>query len=326
MGNRKRWCKSFLVTAVMVLFFLGGCRREVPIASSVPENVDYTKAQVMLVVATERNRYEKMYTDAIWRVMLEDGRTFEDYLLEQMRIFFRDLKTMNMLADSREISLSNGERERIRRVAEAYYQGLSENDIQYMGVTLEDVTFLYQQYYRANKVVGELTENVNLEVSDSDAKVISVRFVALDDREQAELIRSRAVEGEKELGAAVREVTEAEVTERQMERGEEPEALEAAAFALETGELSQVVESEGSYYLFQCVSDYEVDATKKRKTRIQEERRAWVFRQIYDQFQKEQQVTFSEEIWKDIHFSPEDRTETENFFALYQEEFGSQGY
>lgn len=326
MGNRKKWFRGFLVTAVLTAVLLVGCKREVPIASNVPENIDYTKAQAMLVVATERNRYEKMYTDAIWQVALEDGRTFEDYLLEQIRVFLRDLKTMNMLADSRDISLSNGEKDRIRRIAEAYYSGLSEEDIRYMGITSDDVTFMYQQYYRANKVVGELTKDVNLEVSDSDAKVISVRQLVLDDREQAELIRSKAVEEGKELGAAAREVTEAEVVERHMGRGQETEALEEAAFALEAGQISQVVESEGAYYLFQCVSDYEMEATKKRKAQIQEERRAWVFQQIYDQFQEEHQVTFSEEIWSDIHFSEGDLTTTDNFFALYQEEFGSQGY
>lgn len=326
MGNRKKWFGGFLVTAVLAAFLLGGCKREVPIASNVPENVDYTKAQAMLVVATERNRYEKMYTDAIWQVALGDGRTFEDYLLEQIRVFLRDLKTMNMLADSRGIRLSNGEKDRIRRMAEVYYNGLSEDDIRYMGITQDDVTFMYQQYYRANKVVGELTKDVNLEVSDSDAKVISVRQIAVDDREQAELIRRKATEGETELGAAAREVTETEVVERQMGRGQEAEVLEEAAFALETGQVSQVVESEGSYYVFQCVSDYEIEATKKRKTQIQEERRAWVFQQIYDQFQEEHQVTFSEEIWADIHFSEGDKTASDNFFALYQEEFGSQGY
>lgn len=326
MGNRKKWRGCFLVTVAVAVLLLGGCRREVPIASNIQENVDYTKAQAMLVVATERNRYEKMYTDAIWKVVLEDGRTFEEYLLEQIRIFLRDLKTMNMLADSREITLSNGEKERIRRTAETYFSGLSEQDIQYMGVTLDDVIFMYQQYHRANKVVGELTEDVNLEVSDSDAKVISVRQIVLDDREQAELIRSRVLEGDKELGEAAREITETAVVERQMERGQEPNVIEEEAFALGAGQVSQVVESEGSYYLFQCVSDYEIEATKKRKTQIQEERRAWVFQQIYDQFQEEHQVTFSEEIWADIHFSEGDKTASDNFFALYQEEFGSQGY
>lgn len=326
MGNRKKRCRCFLVTAVLAVSLLAGCRKEVPIASNIQENVDYTRAHAMLVVATERNRYEKMYTDAIWQVELEDGRTFEAYLLEQIRTFLRDLKTMNLLADSREISLTNGEKDRIRRTAEAYYNGLSEQDIQYMGVSLDDVIFMYQQYYRANKVVGELTKDVNLEVSDSEAKVISVRQIAVDDREQAELIRSKAAEGETELGAAAREVTETEVVERQMGRGQETEALEEAAFALEAGQVSQVVESEGVYYVFQCVSDYEMEATQKRKTQIQEERRAWVFQQIYDQFQAEHPVTFSEELWTDIRFSEEDRTTTDNFFALYQEEFGSQGY
>ncbi len=326
MGNRKKWCKCVFAAAALSLLVLTGCKREIPIASSIPEDINYTKPQVMLVVATERNRYEKMYTNAIWQVALEDNRTFEDYLLEQIRKFLRDLKTMNLLADSKEIGLTNGEKDRIRRTAEAYYQGLSEADIQYMGVTMDDVAFMYQQYYKANKVVGELTQNVNREISDSEAKVITVRQVVFHDREQAEFVREKTVKGEKDIGAVAAEVADVKMEERQLGRGQEAQALEEEAFSLESGEVSQVVEVEGAYYVLQCVSDYDVDATKKRKTQIQEERRAWVFRQIYDQFLEEHQVSFSEELWVDIHFSPEDKTTTDNFFALYQEEFGGQGY
>ena len=73
------------------------------------ENQDYPKAQAMIVVATERNRYEKTYTDQIWDVTLENGQTFETYLLDQVQNFLKDLKTMNLLARDQEISLTSAE-------------------------------------------------------------------------------------------------------------------------------------------------------------------------------------------------------------------------
>ena len=31
-------------------------------------------------------------------------------------------------------------------------------------------------------------------------------------------------------------------------------------------------------------------------------------------------------MWSDIHFDANDQTETDNFYTLYQEKFGSQGF
>lgn len=44
-------------------FVLSGCKNGFPKMPETRENQDYPKAQAMIVVATERNRYEKTYTD-----------------------------------------------------------------------------------------------------------------------------------------------------------------------------------------------------------------------------------------------------------------------
>lgn len=326
MGRKKKRKTGFFVLFLWAVVLLTGCKKEVTSAPTVRSDYNYTKPQAMIIVATERNRYEQAYTDAVWEVTLEGGQTFEAYLLEQLRTFLRDLKTMNLLADREGIDLTNAEKERIRQIAEQYYNGLTQEDIQYMGITSDDVLFMYQEYYRANKVVGELTKDVNLEVSDSEAKVISVRQIVLSDREEALQVHKRVSEEGSDFASIARETTTAEVIERRIGRGEEPQGVEDVLFALKTGEISPVVMVDDVYYIFQCVNDYDMDATKERKTQIHEERKAWVFQQIYDQFQENNQVVFSEEIWADIRFSKDDNSTTDNFFALYQEEFGSQGY
>lgn len=318
------WCLAFGLAAVMMAVW--GCKSGIPIVSNVKENCDYPKSQAMIIVATERNRYENAYTDAVWSATLENGQTFEAYFLEQIKTFLKDLKTMNLLAESQEIALSNSEKDRIRQVAENYYSSLTQGEISYMGITLEDVYSMYQEYYVANKVVGELTKEVNLEVSDSEAKVISVRQIMVSDRETADAAYEKVMAEGSDFAAIARELTEGDTTERQIGRGEETKAVEDAVFALASGEISPVVELDGAYYIFQCVSDYEVEATKKRKTRLYEERKNQVFRQIYAQFQTEHEITFSDEMWAGIHFSKEDPVTTSNFFSLYQEEFGGQGY
>lgn len=331
MEKKKKWTRLLRIVCLLtvtagVALGTAGCKSGIPIVSNVKEDYDYPKAQAMIIVATERSRYERAYTDEIWKVTLENGQTFEEYLLDQVKIFLKDLKTMNLLAKSQEIALSSSEKDRIRQLAKRYYSGLTEEEIAYMGITQEDAEAMYQEYYVANRLVGEMTKDVDLEISDSEAKVITVKQMVLSDREKADETYGRVMEEGSDFAAIAKEVTEGDSIERQMGRGEEPKTVEDAAFALGTGEISPVVESDGKYYIFQCVSDYEVEATKKRKTQLYEERKNQVFGQIYAQFQTEHEITFSDEMWSQIHFTEEDPDTSDQFFSLYQEEFGGQSY
>lgn len=329
MKRNKQWnqIRSGLAAgAVSLVFMLSGCKNGFPKMPEARENQDYPKAQAMIVVATERNRYEKTYTDQIWDVTLENGQTFESYLLDQVQNFLKDLKTMNLLARDQEISLTSAEKDRIHQLSETYFNSLTSGDLAYMGITEEDVETMYQQYYIANKTVGQLTEEIDLEVSDSDAKVIEVLQIRASDQETAQKAYERVTDGNEDFQTVAREVSEDAEIDRKIGRGEYAAVLENVAFDLETGQISPVTEYDGNYYIFQCVNDYDADATQERKTRLYETRKNQAFRQIYSSFQQENQVNFSDEMWSDIHFDENDQTETDNFFTLYQEEFGSQGF
>lgn len=322
-------CRRYLPVAAVgtaMMCWMAGCGGGIPIVSDKKTEYDYPKAQAMIIIANERNRYEHAYTEQIWDVEVEDGKTFEAYLLEQIQGFLKDLKTMNLLADSRALEISNAEQEQIRKVAEAYYQGLTEADIQYMGVTQKDVEAMYEEYYTANKLVSQLTEEMDLEVSDSEAKVISVRQAVFADREQAAEVVAALAENGSDFTAVVKEKTDHAPEELQLGRGQVPEELEEAAFALEIGAISSVVESDGQYYIFQCVNDYEVEATKERKAQLYEERKSQAFGSIYAQFQTEHEVVLTDPLWMEIQFQESDQTTADHFFTLYQEELGGQSY
>ncbi|MCI8981134.1 MAG: peptidylprolyl isomerase [Hungatella sp.] len=321
-ARKKRWRALCAVGAVTLFLISAGCAMPTPGEPEVPEPVSYTKAQIMIIATTERNRYEQVYTDRIWDAVMENGETFEEYLLDEIRVFMENLKTMTLLAQDRGITLSSGEQDKVRRLARNYYSGLSRAEIEYMGITEEDVAIVYQDYYTANKVVEELTAGVDLEVSDSEAKVISIRRVCLPDRETAEALRGRLLEEGSDFGAEARSVTGSTPPEEKIWRGEEPALLEEAAFSLASGEISQVIQLEDGFYLVQCVSDYEMDATRERKTQIYKERKNWAFQQIYGQFQTEHKVSIPDEVWSEISFEGGEESVTSDFFSLYQEEFG----
>lgn len=319
-----RWKQ--LTAGLLCIAMLTGCGGGLPIASEAKATDSYSLPQSMIIVATERNRYQQVYTDEIWKVTLDDGSSFQSYLLGQVQEFLQNLKTMTLLAQDQDITLTSAEKDQIRRLADAYYEGLTEADIAYMGITPEDVLNLYQEYHLANKVVNELTRELDLEVSDSDAKVITIQQIQLADADTAAEVYTQVTAEDSDFAAIAKANSTDSQIERQLGRGEASASLEQAAFALETGQISPVVSSDGSYYIIKCVNDYDEAATLERKTWIYNERKNQVFQQIYNQFQVDHDLAFSDEIWQNITFSTSDQSTTTNFFQLYHKEFSSQGY
>ena len=90
-------------------------------------------------------------------------------------------------------------------------------------LTEEAVLELYEDYCMAEKLVQELTEGMNLEVNDSEAKVIVVQEVKTKERQAAETLQAEASEEGTDF-SALAEAAGFSVTERSLGRNEESAA------------------------------------------------------------------------------------------------------
>jgi foldase protein PrsA len=316
-GDKKRRGKTFLAVLALIAL-LTGCKADIPIVSEIAETKAYTLPQSMIILATERNRYQTIYTSQIWGIDLPGDQNFETYLVDQVKEFLQEMKMMNLLAENKGVTLTSGEKEAVRKASAEYFESLTKEDITYMKVTEEDVKTMYEQYYLSNKVVTELTKDMNLEISDSEAKVIIIDQIVLKDKEQADHVLSLATVEGADFSALAREYSSEETVERHIGRGEVSKPYEEAAFALLAEEISPVVEDKGKYYIIKCVNDYDETATQERKSGLYRTRKKEAFDQIYNKYKEEHPVTFSNEIWKDVKFSKEDKTTTTNFFEIYK--------
>ena len=134
--------------ALTLAALLGGCSKETVVEEEAQEPEAYTRSQMMVIAVTERNRYEQVYTDKIWDAVMENGDTFEQYLLDQVRVFLENMKTMTLLAQESQITISSGEADRVRRVARNYYSSLTRKEIEYLGISEADVVTLYGRCMR----------------------------------------------------------------------------------------------------------------------------------------------------------------------------------
>ena len=318
MRNWKKTAAAILLVFAAVtgiLFFRNGfsIRKETGDTSGFPD------AQAMLIITTEANRYRTVYTDQIWQVQVGEEESFRLYLLEQIRTFLKEVKTMNLLADERGIQLTGQEKEQLRQLSSEFYQSLTEADRECIGASEEDVYAMYEAYHRANRLVDEVTKNVDLEISDSEARVMKIQELCLETEESAQEAFQQLSEEGTNFSSVARAIREEGYKEESVGRGERSAAYEAAVFSLEDGQLSQPFADGDSWYLVKCVDSYDEDATLERKERLALQRKNQAFRRIYDTFAGEHPVEIQGSIWENVNLTEMGQSTTVDFFERYQE-------
>lgn len=309
----KRLLAVLSVTAVL----MAGCSKETFTKEETAKSD--VQAEAMIVLTNERNRYEEVYTDQIWSVPVgTSGMDFEEYLAQQVEDFMYELDHIVNLAEEYGIILNKEEERLVSQAAAEYYDSLTASDRSYMGIEKEDVSRLYGRYCLANKTVDELTRNIDLEVSDSEARVCEVFQIYVTDRSKAEEAYAQVTEQGADFESVARKYSENTQIRRQMARGEQDEALEEAIFALEDGQISSIVEDQGGYSIFYSIEDYDEEATLLRKSEISQARKNTAFLMIYENYMQEHgnQEKLSLNL-ENIHFSSEDGADTDQFFEIY---------
>lgn len=318
-GARCAGRKGAFLAAVFLSACLSGCKAALPVPGDGQNVEGYSRADIMVIATTEKNRYEAVCTDQIWQVSLEErGETFDDYLTGQIRCFMDELKVMNLLAEEREVALTAEERAAMAEASQVYYERLTDADISYMGVTRESVKSLFEDYRLAEKLVEDVTAGIDLEVSDSEAKMISIQQAKCADFQEAQAFAARVSEENADFEACALEA-DLPVTARRLGHGEETPVFEEAAFALAGGQTSGPIESEGSFYVLKCVSDYDEEATDARKKLIFEERKRRAFQAIYDSFRETVALSYPENVWEELSLGEGSYGAGADFFEIYRE-------
>ncbi len=154
---------------------------------------------------------------------------------------------------------------RQRRAGE-YFTSLNSAEVTALNVTQDLITKMYEEYALAEKVYQTIVENVNPEVSDDEARTITVDMIRVSDSAKA----SQSAWQGKGRGLWIlrrlrRRRARTKTVTQSFGKGEVSEALEKAAFNLGKDEISDVVESDGSYYILKCISTFDEAQTKANK-------------------------------------------------------------
>lgn len=115
-GIRRRSMRVWIGLSALVMAFFCGCsKKPVSANETVTVEADYSRGQIMAIAATERNRYQNIYTSQLWSIKADDsGATFEEKLTGQIEQFLIELAAINLMADEQKVELTSQEKDSIK--------------------------------------------------------------------------------------------------------------------------------------------------------------------------------------------------------------------
>lgn len=304
------------------------------------ETISCTLPEIMVYLTNIQNQYESVYGEEIWNTDLE-GVTLEDNVKDIALAQIAQIKTMNLMAKQYEVELTKEEKEQVKNAAKTYYSSLNEAEIEAMGVSEDTIASLYSEYALAKKVYQYIIKDINPEISDDEARTITVQHILLktyamdgtgkkieytkkareDTYQTACEVLEKAKAGE-DFDELIRHYSEDDKTTYSFGKGEMDEAFEKAAFNLGTGEISDIVETQYGYHIIKCISTFDKEETDSNKIKIMEQRKEEVFGQEYDAFVETLTRKLNEDLWDEVRFIHDGEVSTSDFFDVYYNYFG----
>lgn len=303
------------------------------------ETMSCTLPEIMVYLTNIQNQYESVYGEEIWNTNLE-GVTLEENVKDIALAQIAQIKTMNLMAEQYDVTLTKEEKEQVKNAAKTYYSSLNETEIELMGVNEDTIVSLYSEYALAKKVYQYIIKDVNPEISDDEARTITVQHILLktyaldgtgkkieytdtakqDAYETACEVLEKAQAGE-DFDELIRHYSEDDKATYSFGKGEMDEAFEKAAFNLGNGEISDIVETEYGYHIIKCISTFDKEETDSNKIKIVEQRKEEVFGQEYDAFVATLTRKLNEDLWEEVRFIHDENVVTADFFEVYNDYF-----
>ena len=272
--------------------------------------------EAKLFLLSEKARIESVYgSDFFTQVVV--GKPAAEYLNEDLKSFLIRMLEVSAMADSMGVTLNNTELDRVSRAASDLYNSLTVEYKEYTGVGPEDLKAAFSHYYRMQKVLDRIQGSMNVEISDDEARVITIQQIFVTEYGYAEDVLRRAANGTdfERLGSIY---NESGLFTRTVSRLDLPEVYQKAVFSLPSGALSEIFEADGGYYVVKCLNNYEMELTMENKKTLATRKVGEEFERLYEEFSGRDKLIFSDEIFSTFSFIDDVKIGGQTFYDVYR--------
>ncbi len=311
---------------IAMLMCLGGCQignRQIVVSGSLSDKQVFKIGsatcgvkEAKVYLTNYQNIYGTAYGLNLWEHDFGDDsltQYVKDITLEELT----HVVCMDLLAESQEVSLSEEEKADVASAAKEYYASLSEDEIAYLAVTESDIAEYYAHYALAQKLYRSLTNGVNDEVSDDEARVIEIMQIYVTDETKAAEVSSKLKNGDDFASVAnnYNQLSSIQVT---VSRDELPVEVEKVAFDLDNGEISDEIPVDHGYYFIKCLNKYDEELTEANKSNIVEKREKEAFDDIYNEYVSGLSSYLNQNLWDELELDTDASIATDSFFEVFE--------
>ena len=325
----------YILSIALFASLLCGCNKKVYITTGLKSDEIFklsgeacSLGQMMLVLMTEKNRYEEDFGNDIWSYENKNlDVNLEEQIKDKVKKQVSELKTIELFAKENKIQFSDDEVELIKKAAKKYFDSLSKEEIELLKLKEIDVEKLYSSFYYADKVYSKLTKDISLEVSDEEARVIKCKYVFINASENKEQAKLKAEEVKKllldgnDFNSVAKKYSDGENNQVQLSRDSVTEEFADKLFALAKGEFTNIIENQDGYYIFLCVEDYLQAETEANKLTIAENYKREKYEKLYKPFEAEQTFEFNDKVWDKVKLDDYSEVVTQSLYDVYNEYF-----
>ncbi len=299
-----------------------------------------TLPEAFVYVDAYAEQYETVYGVEMWGHDF-GGVTLEEYVKNNIISQLATIKAMTLLAEQYEVVLDKVDEEQVEKAAEEYINSLGEEEREWINITKEEAVRLYRDHLLANRVYREITADVNTEVSDDEARIITVQQIFIPvvketeggmvpyTEEEKQEAYERAQEAVTQLTEGKEFLTVASVYNQSEQltysfgRGEMDPVYEEAAFLLDKDQVSDIVETDQGYYILKCTENLNREATDQNKEKLVAARRDEKFQLVYEELIANTPSEFHTKLWEGVRMdNPSLQNTGVTFFSIYNDYFG----
>lgn len=278
--------------------------------------------EVMIFVAEEKNKYENRFNSQIWTLKNGEGTIyFKDYVVHTVKKFVEKIMKLKLAANELNLIISTSDEDLIKAASDEYRSLLSDADIEFIGCSDDDIYNAFKDYHISRLVVDNLSKNASEEISISEAKVISVQYIVMEDRNLA----YQTIEDVKAKGANFAYFAKTRSTDTSIEmlikRGDDNSVKFPEVFYLSAGQISDVLPYRNEYYIFKCLSDYLPDETENRRLEILRSMKNVEFQDNFSRFESEYKVVSNSNYWNEIDLALGADSKINEFENVYYKYF-----